>query len=193
MTDLDTKKLLHYIAKCVTAVAVAFALSALFHYHDITWFLVSLLLVLSPDSKDAMPLALTRMKANTIGSLCGLLVFYLSPQGAIAVCLAIALTIAVCWALKAMAGCRSALAAVVIVMMHPSADTLAAESVSSWHPAIVRVIAVFAGCLLGVMVTYAFHYLFPMKSASASGTKTAVEKTEQAKLRAARRKKSRKK
>lgn len=55
----DHKQLLHYIAKCITGTALAFVLFSLFHFPELTWFLVSMMLVLSPDRKDAIPLAVT--------------------------------------------------------------------------------------------------------------------------------------
>jgi uncharacterized membrane protein YccC len=62
------KNLLLYITKCVAAVSLIYLLSYLFHYPDVGWCLISAVLVLSPNAKEALPLALTRIATNLVGS-----------------------------------------------------------------------------------------------------------------------------
>ncbi|HVN49514.1 MAG TPA: FUSC family protein [Bacteroidota bacterium] len=142
--------LLLYIVKCVTGVLLVVGLATIIHYPDYAWCLISVMLVLSPDSKEAMPLAMTRMKANLTGSTASMLCLLVFPPNLVAVSMAVALSITLCYAFNVMASSRSALAAVIIVMAHSSGSPV-------WDVALERVVSVMAGCLLGVAITYAFH------------------------------------
>lgn len=144
------KSLVIYSAKCVTGTLIVYILSSLLHYNDITWCLISVLLVLSPDGKDAVPLAFTRIKANLVGASAGLLCLLISPNNMWIVSAALAVTLSVCYFFKLDAGIRSALAATIIVMLH--------EGKHIWDTAIERVIGVLAGCVLGLLITFIFHY-----------------------------------
>ena len=112
------KRLLIYIAKCVTGVLIAFLLAKLFHYNDYIWCLISIILVLSPDAKDALPQASNRIKANLIGAAAGLimLLFHISPE--ITVSGSVLITIIVCYITKLEVATRTALAATIIVTIH---------------------------------------------------------------------------
>ena len=46
---------------------VVYVISHITGYKEIGWSLISVMLVLSPDSKEAIPLALSRIKANLTG------------------------------------------------------------------------------------------------------------------------------
>src|SRR5437868_6592972 len=61
-----TRRLVTYIIKCVTGALIVFTIARLVHYNDLGWSLISTMLVLSPDAKDAVPLAITRIKANVL-------------------------------------------------------------------------------------------------------------------------------
>lgn len=141
-----------YALKCVCAGALAFAFAWLLHAPDFPWFLVSVVLVLSPDAKEALPLALTRIKANAIGAGASLLFLLLGPPGPASVCAAFGVTVLLCHAFKAMAGSRSALAAVIIVMLHEPGP-----GGHLWAAALERLLSVAAGCVAGLLVTVAFH------------------------------------
>ncbi len=142
--------LLLYIAKCVTGVAVVVSLAYLLHYPDYAWCLISVMLVISPDSKEAMPLAMTRMKANLTGSTASVLCLLVCPPNLLTISLAVALSITLCYAFNVMASSRSALAAVIIVLVHSS-------GLPVWDVAFERVASVMVGCLLGIAITYVFH------------------------------------
>ena len=63
-----------YIAKCVSGVLLCSLLTLFFsQWIDYTWSLISVMLVLSPEGKDAVELSLTRIKANLVGASVGLL------------------------------------------------------------------------------------------------------------------------
>src|SRR5215469_12520271 len=100
----EIKQLILYIAKCITGIGLVFFLSWLFNYPDYGWCIISVILVLSPDSKEAVPLAVTRIKANLIGGASALLFLLFGIANAITISVAMALTIVLCYILKLMAG-----------------------------------------------------------------------------------------
>jgi uncharacterized membrane protein YgaE (UPF0421/DUF939 family) len=139
-----------YAAKSAAAAVVAFALEAGLHVPQVPWFLISAVLVLSPKPDDSVPLAWTRIGANAIGATASLLLLLAGPTNVVTVSIAFAIAIALCHRAKAMAASRSALAAVTIIMMHGPVS-------SPWTVACERVVAVIAGCLTGLAITYLFH------------------------------------
>lgn len=147
--------LLIYIAKAVTGAVIVFTLSAVLKYPDVNWCLISVVLVLSPESKEAIPLALTRIKANVSGGLVSLFCILLGQPNVYTISLAFILTISFCYLFKVMAGSRSALAAVIIIMLHKEG-----HDYILWVTVLERVISVIAGCILGLAITYAFHRNF---------------------------------
>ncbi|HEY2827926.1 MAG TPA: FUSC family protein, partial [Pirellulales bacterium] len=143
----EWKNLLLYMAKCITAVVIVFALGTWLQYQEIIWPLVSAILVLTPDSQEAVPLAAIRIGANLIASATSLLFMLVGAANVITLSAALSLTIALCWLCRLMAGSRSALAAVVIIMLHePGAHP--------WDAAVERAASVVAGCLLGLVITF---------------------------------------
>ena len=77
--NAEWKSLLIYMAKCITAVVVVFGLARVLQYKEIIWPLVSAILVLTPDSQEAVPLAAIRIGANLIASATSLLFMLLGP------------------------------------------------------------------------------------------------------------------
>jgi uncharacterized membrane protein YccC len=60
--------LIIYIIKCVLGTIIGFTLYR--HYPQVgQWCLLSIILVLAPDRKDAFMLATNRIKANLVGTL----------------------------------------------------------------------------------------------------------------------------
>lgn len=145
------RSLLIYAAKCVTATLIVFILSSFLHYKDIGWCLISVILVLSPDGKDSVPLAFTRIKANIVGASVGLLCLLISPTNMWILSAALAITLSLCYFFKFDTAMRSALAATIIIMLHEEGKHL-------WDTALERVIAVLAGCTLGLLITFTFHF-----------------------------------
>ncbi len=142
--------LLLYAAKCVVATALVYLLSRWLSYQEIIWPLVSAILVLSPEGAEAVPLATTRIEANLIGSATSLLCLLLGPTSFVTLSLSLVLTIGLCALCRLMAGSRSALAASVIIMLHE-------PGMHPWDAAIKRAASVISSCLLGLVVTFAFH------------------------------------
>ena len=144
------KNLALYVVKCVVGFGGISLISAQFDITDITWVVISMLLVLSPDSKEVFGLTIVRIKSNLLASLISVVFLFLCPNVALAICLAITLTIIACDLLDLMAGSRAALAAVVIVSLHPPGTHL-------WSTALERVADVVAGCVVALLLTYVFH------------------------------------
>ena len=80
--------------------------------------MISVVLVIAPDSKNSNQLAFDRMKANILGSSIGL------------ICIGVILNIIIGTFLKLHTAMRSSLAALVIVMIHE------AQQNSTWHIAL---------------------------------------------------------
>jgi len=152
MTE-KSKSLISYAAKCGTGSLITFLVAHFLHYHDIAWFLISVMLVLSPDKKDAMPLALTRIKGNIVGSGIGMLALFTMLPNPWSISAALVATVIACSLWKLESGTRSALAATVIVMFR--ADTL-----HVWSSALERVLSVIGGCVLALGITYLFHFSY---------------------------------
>ena len=147
--SLRNTKLFVYITKCVSGVLLCFLVSLVVgRWVDYPWSLISVVLVLSPEGKDALELAHTRIKANLVGASCGLLVLLTRTPGPWNIVAAAALALWACDRLGLNNGARSTLAAVIIVLLH-----------GEWGAALSRVLAVFVGCLLGLGVTALFHAL----------------------------------
>lgn len=150
MSERD-KGLLLYGAKCMTGTFIVFMISSLLHYADLTWCLISVILVLSPEGTDAVPLALTRIKANLVGAAVGLLCLLISPANVWIISFALTLSIFLCYLFRLDAGARSALAATIIIMLNDGDRHI-------WNTALERVIAVLVGCIIGLLITFAFHF-----------------------------------
>lgn len=140
-----------YAIKCVTGILLVFLIARIIGHTDISWALISVILVLSPDSKEALPLAMTRIKANVLGAGISALCLLIYPANMWIMSLSVALTLGLCYILHLEAGVRSAMAAAVIIMLHPPGTHV-------WDTALERIIAVLAGCLLGLVITFIFHF-----------------------------------
>ena len=152
------KRLLIYASKCVTGVLLVLGLSWITDYKDIIWVLISVMLVLSPDGSDAVTLAVTRIKANVVGGICGFLLILIHPNMILMMCTAVFITVVICNLLNLEAATRTALAATIIVMTHEAGTHV-------WDTAVARVISVLAGCLLGLLITFLFHNKYTKQTA----------------------------
>ncbi len=161
----ENKNILLYILKCVTGCIIVFVLSWLFHYPEITWCIISVMLVITPESEEAIPLAITRIKANFIAGAASLLFLFLFPPSPFTIIIVIIVTILLCYRFKIMTGSRAAIAAVIIIMMHG----MEYSQSNFWSVTLERIFSVVIGCLLGLLITILFHkkllkkHLFPGK------------------------------
>ena len=136
---------------------MTYALYLRFPQHQFFWSIIAVLLVLAPDQADAYRLAVTRIRANGIGSLVGLLISLLGEPVFISICAGVVLTILVCWFLKLSDVTRSALAALVIVMIR-------SNPAAPWQMGLERMGCVLAGCLVGLVITFFFHARLPQRA-----------------------------
>lgn len=159
------KTLAIYAAKCVTGIFLCFPIFIFLNqWVDYTWSLISVILVLSPEGKDALDLALTRIKANFVGAATGLLILLLHIPGPLNLAAGAIISLFICDRLKLNAGARSTLVAMIIILLHQE-GTFAGPHL--WDSALSRIVAVVSGCLLGLLITYVFHSIFKINAAVA--------------------------
>ena len=169
------KTLAIYAAKCVTGIFLCFPIFIFLNpWVDYTWSLISVVLVLSPEGKDALDLALTRIKANFVGAGTGLLILLLHIPSPWNLAAGAIVSLFACDRLKLNAGARSTLAAMIIILLHQQ-DKPLLEDAHVWYSALSRVVAVVAGCLLGLLITYVFHSVLKINAPQAT---TVVAKKE---------------
>lgn len=141
---------LSYLAKSLIGTAGCYLVVTALPQYPVYWSIVSLLLVLAPDHGESMRLALDRMKANLAGAAVGLAALLIAPPSLLQVCLAVVATILLCEALTLERASRSALAALIIVMMTGNRN---------WTTALERVVCVVFGCLVAIALTWIFSAL----------------------------------
>lgn len=152
------KTLAIYAAKCVAGIFLCFPIYLFLNpWVDYTWSLISVVLVLSPEGKDALDLVLTRIKANFVGAGTGLLILLLQLPSPWNLAAGAAISLFLCDRLKLNAGARSTLAAMIIILLHQE-GTMAGSHL--WDSALSRIVAVVSGCMLGLFITYVFHSIF---------------------------------
>jgi len=142
-----------YAGKCITGALTVFIVGKLINYSDVAWCLISVMLVLSPDGRDSVPLALTRIKANFTGVAVGVFFLWVSMSNMWLISAGLLMTLALCYLMQLDTGIRSALAATIIIMLHEEGRNL-------WEAAFERIISVIAGCLLALAITFLFHNRF---------------------------------
>jgi uncharacterized membrane protein YgaE (UPF0421/DUF939 family) len=151
--SLRNKNLLVYIGKCVAGILLSYLISHfLGRWIDYPWSLISVVLVLSPEGKDALELSLTRIKANLVGATIGILILSMSVPTPWNIAAGAVLSLFACDRLGLNTGARSTLAAMIIILLH-------VEGTHLWDAALSRVLAVVVGSLLGLGITYVFHSL----------------------------------
>jgi uncharacterized membrane protein YgaE (UPF0421/DUF939 family) len=153
-------RLFIYILECIIGLCISYTLYKYFPQHQFYWSMISTVLVIAPDGKGSNQLAFDRMKANILGSSIGLLLFLIHQPNLFLISIAVILTIVIGTFLKLNTALRSALAAVVIVMIHEE------EQHSTWHIAMERMVCVIIGCIIGLLITLAFNALNNLKKQS---------------------------
>ncbi|OQA74232.1 MAG: hypothetical protein BWY32_03662 [bacterium ADurb.Bin243] len=141
-----------YILKCVSGASICYALYKFFPDHQFSWSIVSVLLVIAPESADSVRLACDRMKANILGASVGMSVFIVHTPEFISLCIAVAATILLATFIKLGGASRSALAALVIVLIQENEK-------NTWRSALERMGCVVSGCVVGLLVTVVFFKL----------------------------------
>lgn len=153
------KRLSIYIGKVICGVLLSYAIAQYFPIFDFGWILISTFLVLSPEGKDALDVALIRIKANFVGAGTGLILLAFNLPILISICIGSAIALILCDLLKLSLGAKSTLAAVVIVLMNSDQNTF-------WSSPFHRVSSVIIGCILALIITYLFHTLLKFEISS---------------------------
>jgi uncharacterized membrane protein YccC len=149
----DTLAFYEYVVKCLVGVSAGYLLMRAFPRESGGFYWVLLSVVLSITHDNNSKVGVDRMRGNLIGSVVGLLVFFLhNPPNLLTICIGVVMVITLCWGLDLIGVCRTALVGFLIVMMY-EADH------SSWTGAIYRMACVVGGCLLGLLINYIFRKL----------------------------------
>jgi uncharacterized membrane protein YgaE (UPF0421/DUF939 family) len=128
---------------------ICFGLYKSFPHYQLKWSIISVLLVLAPDKTHSIQLAMDRMKANIIGAGIGLLAFLIHKPNLFILTAAVTAVILLCYFLKLVNPSRSALAALIIVLIQE-------DAYNKWTAPFERMICVIIGCLTGILITYVF-------------------------------------
>lgn len=144
-----------YIIECLLGTLIGYYLYNLHHSFG-AWCLFSIILVISPDRKDGLVLAMNRIKANLIGASIGLILYWIHSINILTISIGIVATLLVCQLLKLEAVNRTAMIAVLIITTHEPGQHF-------WDVALERAGGVVSGCLIAVALTYVFH-LFIQKT-----------------------------
>ena len=163
-----------FILKCLVSLSIGYILYVSFPNHQFYWTLISVLIVTAPDPKDSVKFAFDRMKANIIGSISGLLLFIINGPGLLLMATGVVVTIAICSQLKLLSVSRTALAAMLIVMIR-------GKNANDWGIALERMGCVIMGCVIVLCVSIIFDYI--AKNYNGINITTADLQTKQIKLK----------
>ncbi|SIT83123.1 FUSC family protein [Pontibacter indicus] len=141
-----------YIIRCTIGFLIGFSLYLAFPKYELYWTMLSILLVLSPEIRDSSRLTVERVKSNLIGSSVGLLCVMLPVPQVVMMVLGIAVSILICHFFNLMGVARTAVVALVIVVIHEQ------ETMSNWA-GVERFICVALGCVIGYGVSSATSFL----------------------------------
>ncbi|GGK63085.1 aromatic acid exporter family protein [Rufibacter glacialis] len=135
-----------YALRCTLGFLIGYQLYLALPEYELYWTIISIILVMSPEAKDARKLSIERFKANLIGCCVGLVCFFLpAPQLGVMV-LGIILAIGICHFFTLMGVARSAVVAFIIVVIHE-------QTTLTYWAAVERFFSVTLGCCIGLGVT----------------------------------------
>ncbi|MBA4318463.1 MAG: FUSC family protein [Flavobacterium sp.] len=135
-----------YGFKCIVGFLVGYQLYLGFPEYELYWTMLSIILVISPEAKEAHRLSIERFKSNLIGSGIGLICFLIHDPNIYMLVLGIILSIATCYLFDLMNVARTAVVALIIVLVHEQVQM-------SWLTAVERFISVTTGCFIGLSIT----------------------------------------
>lgn len=142
-----SSQLLIYIFRCLLGFLIGYYLMIAFPDYELFWGLISIILVISPEGKDARKLTLDRVKSNFIGSGVGLLCVMINTNPNIPlIMLGIVITCIICHLFNVMNMARVAIVALLIVLLQKHVSDI------NLTP-ILRFASVAIGCLIGLSIT----------------------------------------
>ena len=136
-----------YVLKCTLGAAICYWLYTMFPQYPLFWSIISVVLVVSPENDTKLPYL--RMEGNVLGSMVGLLVFFLPFPTLVLLCLGISITVIAGLLLQLKMSIRTAAAASIIVLFQEKSE-------HSWSVALQRVGCVLVGCVVGFIITIVF-------------------------------------
>ncbi len=140
-----------YATRCIIGVVICYILFIYFPELPFQWSVVSVVVAISPDNSPS--LAVDRMKANLLGCAIGFGLFFIPAPNLLMLCLGVILVIITGLYLQLHGSLRSALAAIVVLMV----DSTHAHD---WKLALGRLSCVIIGCLIALLVTIGFNQIF---------------------------------
>ena len=141
-----------YVFRCLIGFLIGYQLYLNFKEYEAYWTLLSIILVISPEAKDAKRLSIERFKSNLIGSILGLLCFIIYEPNVYLMLFGIVLTVVVCYYFQLMNVARTAMVAFIIV-------TISEQTQLTWLAAVYRFTSVTIGCFVGLSITILTSYL----------------------------------
>ena len=155
---IQTKDLLQwdntlYATRCIIGVVICYILFIYFPSLPFQWSVVSVVVAISPDNSPQ--LAVDRMKANLLGCAIGFALFFVHEPNLLMLCIGIILVIISGLSLQLQGSIRSALAAIVVLMVDSTHE-------HDWRLALGRLSCVIIGCLIALLVTIGFNRIFTL-------------------------------
>jgi uncharacterized membrane protein YgaE (UPF0421/DUF939 family) len=139
-----------YVLRCLIGVVICYALYGYFPQYPFHWSLVSVVVAISPDSSNH--LAYDRMKANLLGGAVGLCLYFMDFPALLLICAGVIVTIIIGTLIRLNNATRSAMAALIIVMIQEG-------HVKDWDLVLQRVACVFVGCVTALLITLLFNLI----------------------------------
>lgn len=140
-----------YATRCIIGVVICYVLFLYFPQLPFQWSVVSVVVAISPDNSPL--LALDRMKANLLGCAIGFGLFFINEPNLLMLCIGIILVIVSGLYFQLQGSIRSALAAIVVLMVDSAHE-------HDWKLALGRLTCVIVGCLIALLVTIGFNWIF---------------------------------
>ncbi len=140
-----------YITKCIFGSALCYAVYLLYPAAHLSGSIMACLLVLSPDERNSLKLAYTRIGATITGGLVAMLCFFLpfSPLGCL--CISIPVISVLCYLQNLGSATRLALSiSAVVILQRPSEG-------GTFLLAATSVLAVLIGCAIALVLAFMFH------------------------------------
>ncbi|MCL9770344.1 FUSC family protein [Flavobacterium sp. HXWNR69] len=135
-----------YVFRCLIGFFIGYHLYLNFSEYEMYWTLLSIILVISPEAKDAKRLSIERFKSNLIGSILGLVCFIIHEPNLYLMLIGIIITVIICYGFNLMNVARTAMVAFIIV-------TISEQTQLTWLAAVYRFTSVTVGCFIGLSVT----------------------------------------
>lgn len=134
-----------YTIRVLIGFLIGYPLFVSFPQYSVSWTLISIILVISPQENESKKIAIDRAKSNFIGSAIGLSLYVVPISQLYAMIIGIVASLITCKLLNIMAVARTSMVALIIVYLHE-------QQSRSYFAALDRFGCVCLGCLIGLGV-----------------------------------------